>query len=158
MKHPALFRLPYPFTGIMVLGFLLLFCVPMVHARIIHRTPARGDGMGAITGKIMGGLKPVGQVKMTLIQHGKALDFTETDGDGFFEFHYVAEGYYEVKGEKQGFVTYTIVHVPVSAAHVTKVNFYMPEINNTHMPDDPIEETYQSLRRHMDHPDVSYPR
>lgn len=152
---------PFAILSVLFIGLLMSFYPPVADAHFQLYMPEYAtteNGLGAITGKIMGGLKPVGKVKLALIHKGKILDYTETDDDGYFDFHYIVEGYYEVKAVKDGFVTNTVSHIPVVPDHITKVNFYMPEINNSHLPDDPMEQTYDEVRRHMDHPDVPYPR
>lgn len=154
-------RKPITILSVIFLGFVMSFYPPVSDAHFLLYTPEYANienGLGGITGKIMGGLKPVGNVKLALLLKGKIIDYTETDEEGFYDFRYVAEGHYEIKAIKDGYVTQTITHIPVLPDYYTKVNFYMPERNNGHMPDDPMEQTFEEVRRHMDHPSVSFPR
>ena len=116
------------------------------------------NGLGGITGKITGDLQPCAKVTVFVLQHDKVVDKTETDEDGFYKFRYLEEGTYDLKAVKDGYRICIVTQIPVAPDRVTKLNFYLPKINNDHMPDYPIVESYDYYYRYMKHPDVSYPR
>ena len=116
------------------------------------------NGLGGITGKITGDLKPLGKVVVVLMQNNKVIDQTETDEDGFYKFRYIEEGRYEIKATKDGHRTCVVTRIPVAPDKVTKLDFYQPRINNEHMDSEPIVETFSHYYKLMDYQQVSYPR
>ena len=141
---------------------LLVFCC--FHSGFARKSPfsysvvVPENGLGGITGKITGDLQPAGKVVVVLMHKDKVVDKTLTDEEGFYKFRYVAEGDYDIKATKDGYRTCIVIQIPVQPDRVTKLDFYQPKINNDHMPEHPIVETYEYYHKYMKHPDVSYPR
>lgn len=102
--------------------------------------------VGDITGKIMGALQPVNKVTVILLQNNKVVDKTETDENGIYKFRYLPEGTYDIKASKDGYRTYIVTDIPSVSDKTTRVDLYLAVVNNSHMPDDPIVETYHYLR------------
>jgi hypothetical protein len=110
------------------------------------------DEPGSIYGKIMGDLKQVDGVEVTLFHDDEIIDKTVTDEDGKYHFPYLAAGHYDVKAAKPGYRTTIITRTPVSATHDTRNDIYIGRYNNGHMPKEQIVEYfYCNADRYMRH-------
>lgn len=102
------------------------------------------NGVGSITGKLMGDIQPVSGAEVVLMDKDKIVDKTLTDEDGSYSFLYVRPGKYDVRATKTGHRTTIIIKVPVSEDIVTKNDFYFPKFNNAHMQANPIVDNYEN--------------
>lgn len=102
------------------------------------------NGLGTISGKLMGDLRPVAAAEVVLMQKDKVVDKTKTDEYGNYNFPYVRPGDYDVKATKTGYRTSIIIKIPVSEDHITKNDFYLPKFNNEHMLSNPLVDDYEN--------------
>ncbi len=131
-----------------ILGSMIVLGLPLQSAYAWHPPFGFGyvvneNGLGEITGKIMGSLLPVTDAEVVLMLKDKIIDKTTTDEDGIYSFHYVRPGDYDIKATKQGYRITIIAKVPVSEDYVTVNDLYLAKFNNEHMPKNPFVESYR---------------
>jgi hypothetical protein len=141
--------------------FALLICIPVTNARHRHHKKTREkntldyyqpqNGLGGISGKVMGDLKPVAGVTLMVMQNDKLMDKTTSDENGYFTFKYLAPGHYDLKATNNDYRTTIITGIPVSADYIIKNDFYLPRFNNAHMPRTPAVETYRDHLKYLKH-------
>lgn len=109
------------------------------------------NGLGGITGKIMGDLQPVNGVTLVVMQKDRIIDKTTTDETGNYSFRYLAPGKYDLKAMNNDYRTVIITKIPITADESIKNSFYLPKFNNANMPHTPIVETFEEHIAHMRH-------
>ena len=123
----------------------LFLCIPLFAVNAIAQ-----DGVGSVSGKLMGNLEPVAGAEVVIMQKDKLYDKAVTDEDGNYRFPYLRPGHYDVRATMTGYRTTIITKVPVSEDHTTKNDFYLGKYNNAHMPSYPLKEDYEdNCRNYM---------
>lgn len=108
------------------------------------------NGLGTISGKLMGGLQPVSGAEVILLEQENIIDKTTTDENGMYSFEYIRPGKYDLKASKPGHRLTIITHIPVSEDHITQNDIYLGQYNNPHMPKTPIVQSYRdNWRKYM---------
>lgn len=119
------------------------------HVPVIKISYAPAYELGAVAGRIMGGLVPLAGVNVTLLQGDEVIAITTTNDEGFFHFRALNAGHYSLKTAKDGYRSHITTSVPVREDHLTIADCYMPQINNAHMPRTPITEVYEYKRKYV---------
>jgi Carboxypeptidase regulatory-like domain len=107
------------------------------------------NGLGGISGKIMGDLKPVQGATVLVTQKDKVFDQATTDENGYYVIKFLAPGRFDLKVTNEGYRTTIISSIPVSADYTVSNDLYLPKFNNAHMPCTPILETFQEHISHL---------
>lgn len=105
--------------------------------------PAPENGLGAIEGRIMGSLLPLKGVKVVLLRNEEVVDETVSDEEGYYRFPLLSPGRYNMKGKKEGHRVSITTEIPVASDLITKVDFYLPKMDDDNRSKFPIVETYE---------------
>ena len=122
---------------------------PKKHPRISTFYPLPQNGLGGISGRIMGNLVPLKGASIALMQENRLIDRTVTDEEGNFVFKFFTPGQYEIIAAKAGFRTSSITGIPVKADNLTRTDFYVPLIVDEHTPSSTLSEDYDRNRKFM---------
>jgi hypothetical protein len=71
------------------------------------------------------------------------VDEVISDEEGFYRFTLLAPGRYNMKGKKEGHRISITTEIPVAPDLITKVDFYMPKMDDDNRSKFPIVETYE---------------
>ena len=108
------------------------------------------EGLGTITGRVMGSLVPLKNAQVVLVQHDDVVAATTSDEDGNFRFNYLDPGYYDIKTVKDGYRTRITLRVPVSPDRTVVNDMYLPKYNMDNMRTTPIVARYDYPRKYVE--------
>ncbi len=109
----------------------------------VTEMPVPENGLGAIEGRIMGSLLPLKGVKVVLLRNEEVVDETISDEEGYYRFPLLSPGKYNMKGKKEGHRVSITTEIPVARDLITKVDFYLPKMDDDNRSKFPIVETYE---------------
>lgn len=130
------------FACYLSLAVLLLAFLPAARAQ-------QQEGLGTITGRVMGSLVPVKQAQVVLMQRDDVVAATTSDEDGNFKFTYLDPGYYDIKTIKDGYRTRITLRVPVRADRTVSNDMYLPKYTTDNMRTTPIVAPYEYPKKYV---------